>query len=72
MIEHVPTRPSWRCTGCHAEWPCPATRDHLQARYAGRPVTLTLHLSSLFGQAVEDRPEESVRALYRRFLGWIG
>jgi len=68
---HNPVRPSWSCTGCGADWPCPTRRAELAAEYDRRPASLVLYLSGCLVEACSDLPLCLAGALHARFLGWL-
>jgi hypothetical protein len=72
---HDPTviRPSWDCRRCAAPWPCPSARRELGEEFYRFPSVLTIYLSVLMSDALEDlrTVEEPVRPdIYRRFVLW--
>jgi hypothetical protein len=71
MSLHIPTRPSWNCTGCGQPWPCATRRDQLMAEYSRSRVSLSLYLSSCLVEATRDLPGDDAGPLYLRFLGWL-
>lgn len=71
MSWHLPSRPSWICTECYADWPCEVQRSRLGALYRNDLVQLHLAMAPKFVQAVEDLPNHRPGAVWDRFLGWI-
>ena len=71
MTNHVPVRPSWRCTGCDAEWPCPTRRRELHAEYDGATTSLAVSLGTYFVHAAQDLTHVPAGWLHNRFIGWI-
>lgn len=70
MSDHIPARPSWRCTGCGASWPCYTRRRQLLAEYTGTPHSLYLLMAALMNEAAGELPS-AADDLHGRFLGWL-
>lgn len=68
--EHLPCRPSWRCSVCCGEWPCGSQRDDLTKEYTSDRLSLAHYLAICLDEAVQDLPRTPPADLYRRFLGW--
>lgn len=75
---HNPIRPTWRCGGCTAEWPCLPAKILLLAEFAGRRIHLRMTLGAYFSDALMDLTEGTERnsrdlyeALHKRFFGWL-
>lgn len=49
--EHVPSRPTWRCTACGIAWPCSAAKLRLLGEYRTDRIALLLHLATLQAEA---------------------
>jgi hypothetical protein len=71
MTDHRPRRPTWLCTACGRQWPCPAARQDLLREHVDARVPLALDLARDFGDAIADLPGVPVPELYVRFLGWV-
>lgn len=68
ILEHQPHRPSWRCGGCGAAWPCAIARDRLAA--TTRPVQLAMTMASHLYDAAGELPATDPAELFDRFLAW--
>jgi hypothetical protein len=71
MSVHQPDRPTWRCTACAADWPCPNRQRELVRDHGTARTRLGLAMARDLGTAMTDLPEVPVSALYQRFLGWV-
>lgn len=69
--EHLPSTPSWTCTGCGEEWPCATKQSQLLAEYGGASTGLAVYLGSCLLAAVQDLPALPVARARNRFLGWL-
>src|SRR6266508_3181610 len=68
---HLPARPTWTCTGCGVDWPCPTRRAQLAAEFAEAPVSLGVYLGACLADAAGDLPAVPAGVLYHRFLAWL-
>jgi hypothetical protein len=68
---HMPLRPSWLCSGCGLDWPCPARRAQLLAEHHQAHVSLGLYLGACLVQAARDLPDAPAGVLYERFIAWF-
>jgi hypothetical protein len=68
---HVPTRPTWLCRCCGAEWPCEVAKARLRREYAENPVSVALYVSSQYAAASVDLPTMPAGMLYARMFSWI-
>jgi hypothetical protein len=71
ISRHQPSRPSWRCTGCDSDWPCPRRRKELLDENTDSTVPLALFMAGYFQDALADHPTVLVGNLYLRFFGWV-
>ncbi|MGC5054915.1 flavin reductase [Micromonospora sp. DT48] len=68
---HVPSRPTWRCRGCGAGWPCGAAKLRLLGEYRQDRVALLVHLAELFAEAAPQLGDTTPpMALFDRFVSW--
>ncbi|MGC5054380.1 flavin reductase [Micromonospora sp. DT48] len=74
-IEHVPSRPTWRCRACGIAWPCSPAKLSLLAGYRGNMPGLMVYLVTLREEAAQQlaasdggRPPTD---LHRRFTDWV-
>ncbi|MGI5212199.1 hypothetical protein [Plantactinospora sp. CA-290183] len=67
---HVPARPSFRCRGCGAPWPCQPARLSLLLAYRNDRVGLMIYLACQLHRALHDLPGVDPVDLSTRFLGW--
>ncbi|WBB65958.1 flavin reductase [Micromonospora sp. WMMD812] len=52
--DHVPTRPTWRCTACGIAWPCSPAKLRLLGEYRHDRAALTVYLATLQAEAAEQ------------------
>ncbi len=71
ISRHQPSRPSWQCAGCGAEWPCLRRREELLGETTDSTVPLALLMAGYFQDAVADHPTVLVGGLYLRFFSWL-
>ncbi|MEU5949270.1 flavin reductase [Micromonospora sp. NPDC047465] len=72
--EHLPSRPTWRCTACGIAWPCSPAKLRLLAEYRQDRTALLVYLATLQAEAAgqlagPDSGTPSDR-LAERFTGW--
>lgn len=71
MSVHTLMRPSWRCAGCGADWPCQTRCRELLAEYVEDIVALRVSMFGLLMDALTELPGDIPPAeLYLRFLGF--
>lgn len=68
--EHTPTRPSWKCSACGADWPCEEARDQLYEEYGAQRVNLAVYMATQLGHAAGELAGASTTELYQRFIAW--
>ncbi len=75
LRDHVPSRPTWRCRGCGAAWPCSPAKLRLLAQYRNNMPGLLVHLVNLREQAAEHladlHPDAYPTNLHQRFTDWV-
>ncbi|MEU7799165.1 hypothetical protein AB0J14_14940 [Micromonospora arborensis] len=71
LPEHLPSAPSWTCTGCGHEWPCATKQSQLLAEYGGARAALAVYLGSCLVAAAQDLPTLPLTRVRNRFLGWL-
>ncbi|GAB3938335.1 hypothetical protein [Micromonospora vulcania] len=71
LPEHVPSPPSWTCTGCGREWPCATKQSQLLAEFGGARAALAVYLGSCLVAAAQDLPTLPLPRARLRFLGWL-
>lgn len=73
LRDHVPSRPTWRCRGCGAAWPCSPAKLRLLAEYRGNVPGLMVHLVTLREQAAEELADLNAHStgLHQWFTDWI-
>ncbi|MFV2103402.1 hypothetical protein [Micromonospora sp. LOL_024] len=69
--EHLPSPPTWTCTGCGREWPCPVKQSQLLAEFGGARAALAVYLGSCLLAAARDLPGLPLARARNRFLGWL-
>jgi hypothetical protein len=69
---HPPVRPTWTCATDGGQWPCPDARAHLWSEFAGDPLGLAVHMSTLLMTATCDVANGRVLPpdLFNRFMAW--
>ncbi|MDG4792680.1 hypothetical protein [Micromonospora sp. WMMD1082] len=72
---HTPARPTWRCRGCGAPWPCQPAKLRLLAAYKGNMPGLMVYLVKLRQEAADQLAELDSGTppadLHVRFTDWI-
>ncbi|MEO3770433.1 hypothetical protein [Micromonospora sp. B9E7] len=71
LPEHLPSPPSWTCTGCGREWPCATKQSQLLAEFGGARAALAVYLGSCLVAAAQDLPTLPLPRVRLRFLGWL-
>ncbi|MFG2050460.1 hypothetical protein ACGFIW_23870 [Micromonospora sp. NPDC048935] len=71
LPEHLPSPPSWTCTGCGREWPCATKQSQLLAEFGGARTALAVYLGSCLVAAAQDLPTVPLPRVRLRFLGWL-
>ena len=71
LPEHLPSPPSWTCTGCGREWPCATKQSQLLAEFGGARAALAVYLGSCLVAAAQDLPTLPLPRARLRFLGWL-
>ncbi|MDG4809668.1 hypothetical protein O7634_23200 [Micromonospora sp. WMMD1120] len=71
LPEHLPSPPSWTCTGCGREWPCATKQSQLLAEFGGARAALAVYLGSCLVAAAQDLPTVPLPRVRLRFLGWL-
>ncbi|MET8203397.1 hypothetical protein [Micromonospora taraxaci] len=71
LPEHLPSPPSWTCTGCGREWPCATKQSQLLAEFGGARAALAVYLGSCLVAAAQDLPTLPLPRVRHRFLGWL-
>ncbi|MEH1167699.1 hypothetical protein V6V47_20165 [Micromonospora sp. CPCC 205539] len=71
LPEHLPSAPSWTCTGCGREWPCATKQSQLLAEFGGARAALAVYLGSCLVAAAQDLPTLPLPRARLRFLGWL-
>ncbi|MGW3788603.1 hypothetical protein ACWD5Z_28750 [Micromonospora chokoriensis] len=71
LPEHLPSLPSWTCTGCGREWPCATKQSQLLAEFGGARAALAVYLGSCLVAAAQDLPTLPLPRVRHRFLGWL-
>ncbi|WP_301547475.1 hypothetical protein [Micromonospora sp. C95] len=69
--EHLPSPPTWTCTGCGQEWPCAVKQSQLLAEFGGARAALAVYLGSCLLAAARDLPGLPLARARNRFLGWL-
>lgn len=72
--EHLPSRPTWRCTACGIAWPCSPAKLRLLGEYRNDRTALLVYLATLQAEAAEQLAELNSgtppERLTERFTGW--
>ncbi|WP_233583748.1 hypothetical protein [Micromonospora sp. CV4] len=71
LPEHLPSPPSWTCTGCGRDWPCATKQSQLLAEFGGARAALAVYLGSCLVAAAQDLPTLPLPGARLRFLGWL-
>lgn len=66
--EHRAARPSWRCSGCGAPWPCQPAKLALLTEYGTDRLALLLYLATRMVDAAGELP--TTVNVVERFLSW--
>ncbi|MFY1577464.1 flavin reductase [Verrucosispora sp. WMMD703] len=74
-VEHVASRPTWRCRACGTAWPCSPAKLRLLAEYRDNMPGLMVYLVTLREEAAEQLAglggSEPPTDLHRRFTDWV-
>jgi hypothetical protein len=68
-FDHLPSRPSWECSGCGLPWPCDPAREYLATTLT--TTWLAVYCAANLGEAALDLPSSPPAELHERFLGWV-
>ena len=72
--EHLPSRPTWRCSACGIAWPCSPAKLRLLAEYRQDRTALLVYLATLQVEAAEQLAELDGSMppdnLAERFTAW--
>ncbi|QGN49591.1 flavin reductase [Micromonospora sp. WMMD558] len=72
-VEHVPSRPTWRCRACGIAWPCSPAKLRLLGEYRDDRTALLVYLAMLQTEAAEQLAELDSTPpanLTERFIAW--
>lgn len=68
---HTPARPSFRCRGCGAPWPCQPARLTLLRMYRNDRPGLMIYLAGQLTHALRDLPQCDPTELAARIVYWV-
>ncbi|QGN46653.1 flavin reductase [Micromonospora sp. WMMD558] len=72
-VEHLPSRPTWRCSACGIAWPCSPAKLRLLGEYRNDRTALLIYLATLKTEAAEHLVEFGgtlPNNLADRFIYW--
>lgn len=68
-VDHQPDRPSWNCSTCSEEWPCPPAKVRL-TEATGGGTALAITSWNYLEEFIRDQPTGPLAEVFDRFVRW--